>query len=191
MEERGWSGHCPPRLGPEPVGAAGEVKNRMGDMNRFTTGWPLLGGWGWSLALVLALAGGFLTAANGEPGSLGASAAVASSQAPQPRRQSRLEWRVSTLAKALDLNEAQQAQLRTVLEWQRQQVRKVWNDSAVPPDYRVTVAHAISDRTAEQIRGLLNEQQRNKYKLPRQPRPAAAGEGQRTVEDWMNAMDRK
>ena len=96
--------------------------------------------------------------------------------------------RVRALSKALELDAMQQAQLTKVLEWEREQVRTVWNDGAVPPDYRVTAVHAISDKTAEQIRGLLNEEQRRKYKLPRQPHPAAEGEGQRSVEDWINAM---
>ena len=107
---------------------------------------------------------------------------------PHRHHRSRMEERLSAFTRALDLDTTHQAQLRKVLEWRRAQVRKVWTDPRVPPDYRVTAAHAVNDQTAEQIRGLLNEEQKRKYKLPRQPHPAAEGEGERSVEDWMNTM---
>jgi hypothetical protein len=144
--------------------------------------------WSLVLSLTLALDGGCLVAASGATDSRDSSVATPARAVPQRIRQSRLGQRVSALANALDLDATQQAQLTKVLEWRREQVRKVWNDPSVPPDYRVAVAHAIGDRTAEQIRGLLNEEQKRQYKLPRQPHPAADGEGQRSVEDWMNAM---
>jgi hypothetical protein len=144
--------------------------------------------YGWSLALALALAGTCFVSGQAAIEGPVASGPTAAPQGPQPRHRSRPDERVSALAKALGLDATQQAQLTKVLSWQREQVRGVWNDPAVPPDFRVTAVHAISDQTAEQIRGLLNEEQKGKYKLPRQPHPVAEGEGQRSVADWLDAM---
>jgi hypothetical protein len=140
------------------------------------------------LSLVLALAGVCFIPAQGAAESPVSSAEAPAPQVTQRRHRSRLEERVSALSKALELDVTQQARLTKVLEWQREQVRQVWNDPAVPPNYRVAAVHAISDETAAQIRRLLNEEQKYKYKLPRQPHPAAEGEGRRSVEEWVNAM---
>jgi protein CpxP len=102
-----------------------------------------------------------------------------------------LDDRIKALTKALDLDAKQQAELRKVLESQREQVRKVWDDATVPAGYRVTTTQAISDKTADQIRALLTEEQRKKYKPPRVPHEAASGAGTRSVEDWMNATQPK
>jgi hypothetical protein len=108
---------------------------------------------------------------------------------PLPRHApagSGLERRIQTLAKFLDLDVAQQSGLRKVLENQREQVGKIWNDLSVPAAYRVGATRAISDKAADQIRALLNEEQRKEYSPPRRPREAAADSNKRSVEDWMN-----
>jgi hypothetical protein len=102
-----------------------------------------------------------------------------------------LDARVRTLSKFLDLDAAQQSELRKVLENQREQVRKLWNDSTVAPANRISATRAISDNTADQIRALLNEEQRKKYNPPRQPHPAGADADKRSVEEWMNAARAK
>jgi hypothetical protein len=96
-----------------------------------------------------------------------------------------LEERVKMLTTALDLDAKQQAELRKVLEGQREQVAKVWSDASLPAAYRIRAMQAISDRTADQIRALLSEEQRKKYNPPRlrpddgAPRPDVAR--------WMSA----
>jgi hypothetical protein len=138
----------------------------------------------------ITLAGGCLAAHADEEGQV----VGGSPQRPVPHRAARstLEDRVKALTRSLDLDAAQQDGLRQVLEKQREQVRKVWSDeSSVPPAYRVSATRTISDATADQIRALLNEEQRKKYTPPRQPRDAAADSTKRSVEDWMNATKSK
>ena len=96
-----------------------------------------------------------------------------------------LDDRVQILTKGLELDAKQQAELRRLLERQREDVIKVWNDASLPAPYRVSATQAISDRTADQIRALLNEEQRKRYNPPRQPHLAAEGLGRRSVEEWM------
>ena len=102
-----------------------------------------------------------------------------------------LEDRVRALSQALNLDESQQSALRKVLEGQREQVIKVWSDSSVPAAYRISATQAISDRTADQIRALLNEEQKKKYNPPRQSHQEATGTNKRSVEEWMDATRAK
>ena len=95
-----------------------------------------------------------------------------------------LDDRVKALSKALDLDAKQQSELKTLLDDQREQVRRVWANAAVPVAYRIGETQAIDDKTAERIRALLNEEQKQKYNPPRQPQPAA--QSVPNVEAWMN-----
>lgn len=97
-----------------------------------------------------------------------------------------LEERVTMLSKALDLDARQRSELRKVLEDQREQVSRVWSDTSVPAPYRVLTTQAISDRTADRIRALLNEGQRKRYNPPKRPHEATAGSARPSVEAWMN-----
>lgn len=97
-----------------------------------------------------------------------------------------LEERVTMLSKALDLDARQQSQLRKVLEDQREQVSRVWSDTSVPAAYRVGTTQAISDKTADRIRALLNDEQRKRYNPPKPPREARPGSARPSVEAWMN-----
>lgn len=156
------------------------------------------------LAMALAMAGagiGPAHAANdptepaGEAEAAGAAAAVNENEAavllpqdaPRPRkRASPLDRRVMLLAKELGLDANQRAQVKRVLERQREQVARVWNDGSIPPARRVSATQAIGDRTADRIRALLNDEQRKKYIQPRQ-RTAAVGTAGGDVESWMKA----
>ena len=105
-----------------------------------------------------------------------------------------LEERVKTLSQALGLDATQQSELRKALESQREQVKKIWNDASMSAAYRVSATQAVSDKTADQIRALLNEEQRKKYKPPAQhnrQHNAADGSAKPGVEDWMNAAKPK
>jgi hypothetical protein len=130
--------------------------------------------------------------ADGAPSAADASDAAAQlPQSPVRRRSaSPLDRRVALLAKELGLSATQQAQVRKALESQREQVARVWNDESIPAARRVSATQAISDRTADQIRALLTDEQRKKYIKPRQ-REAAVGVGRPEVQDWMNAANRK
>lgn len=98
-----------------------------------------------------------------------------------------LEDRVRALTQGLDLDASQQAALRKVLINQREQILKVWNDpSPVPAAYRIGAVKAITDHTADQIRALLNDEQRKKYNPPRRPSPE--GEQRPDVSAWMDAI---
>lgn len=101
-----------------------------------------------------------------------------------------LDGRVKLLSEALDLDAAQQAEVRRVLEAQREQTLKIWSDPSLPATYRISAMQAVSDQTADQIRALLNEEQRKKYNAPRQ-RPAADGSAKPDVEVWMNTPKSK
>jgi len=131
-----------------------------------TLGTSLVGGWPVQAQ----------TATAGEPAATPAPAR----HLPRHRGAGGLEERVTMLSRALHLDARQQAELRKVLEGQREQVGRVWNDTSVPAADRVSATQAISDRTADQIRALLNEEQRKQYNQPRQRHTARP-----SVEAWM------
>lgn len=112
-----------------------------------------------------------------------AEAAVAPSRRRIDARGVTLEGRVMLMAKELDLNAAQQAQVTKLLQAQRQQVAAAWSDASVPAALRVNRTQVIGDRTADQIRALLNDTQREKYIKPR-VRDATVGAAGASLESW-------
>jgi hypothetical protein len=122
------------------------------------------------------------------PGAAPGSGRPATGHAGQHRHEgATLEDRVRALTLGLELDAAQQAALRKVLLNQREQVMKVWSDpSPVPAAYRIAAVKAITDHTADQIRALLNEEQRKKYNPPR--RPSQEAEPRPDVAAWMDAI---
>lgn len=112
-------------------------------------------------------------------------------QVPRHDSRSSLDERIRILSKRLDLDATQQSELRALLEGQRDRVMRVWSDTSLPAAYRISATQAISDKTADRIRALLNEEQRKKFNPPRPARDAAAGSAQPSVEDWMNATEQK
>jgi hypothetical protein len=119
-----------------------------------------------------------------------AAAPVPQDTARRRKRGSPLDRRVMLLARELGLDAAQQAQVKKVLQGQREQVARVWNDKSIPAARRVSATQAIGDRTADRIRALLNDEQRKKYIQPRK-RDVAVGTAGGDVESWMNAGKRK
>ncbi len=138
------------------------------------------------LVIALALPGICLdpaqAAAAGQPGQ----AAAPRHQAPRHATGSSLDDRVKLLTKGLGLDAKQQAELRKVLEDQREQVRNVWAETTVPGAYRIGETQAIENRTGDQIRALLNDEQKKKYNSAKPPRDAAGGSARPDVEYWMN-----
>jgi Spy/CpxP family protein refolding chaperone len=142
---------------------------------------------GWQLrwvALVLALATIVpqFTLADASPSEIATSNRAAHAHL---RRGMTLEQQVRALSKALDLDAAQQSELRRLLVNQRVQVSRIWNDAAKASGARVAATRQLSDKTADDIRSLLTEEQRKKFSPPR--RATRPDPSDRSVEDWMRA----
>jgi hypothetical protein len=114
-----------------------------------------------------------------------AKSGVPRQHAPRHARGQTLDDRVKLLAKELDLDAKQQAEVRKLLEGQRDQVKRVWDDTAAPAANRIAATQAIGDKTGDAIRALLNEEQKKKYNSAKPPRDAETSP-RPNVEDWMN-----
>lgn len=99
-----------------------------------------------------------------------------------------LAGRVDMLAKALELDASQKLALQGILQSQREQVRKIWSDTSMAPAYRIASTMAVSDRTGDAIRAILNEEQKQKYNLARPPQEQVAGFARPDVAEWMGSM---
>jgi hypothetical protein len=97
-----------------------------------------------------------------------------------------LDERVRVFAKGLELDAAQQSQLRKILLGQSEAVRKIWSDQTLSPAERAPATRAASERTGDEIRAILNDEQKKKYNAAA---PAAASDkgDQRSVEQWLDA----
>ena len=117
------------------------------------------------------------------------SALASRSDARRSRAQSSIDSHVRQLAKALNLSEAQQFAVRTILQQRQVQAWKLRSDPTVSGSVRIDKFRAIQEHTVEQIRALLNEEQKEKYDplAVRKLQPAA---DQRSVEDWLNLTTR-
>jgi hypothetical protein len=112
---------------------------------------------------------------------------VPRSKRPKPLT---LDRRIELLTKELDLSEAQQTEVRKLLLSQRDQVARLWNNTSVAAPYRISATQAISEQTADRIRALLDDKQRKHYNSPKPSHPPV-DPSQRTVEDWMQAVNAK
>jgi hypothetical protein len=92
--------------------------------------------------------------------------------------------RVQLMTKELDLDASQQAKLKRILLTQRAEVAEVWNDPSVPATVRVATTQAVSEKTAERIRAILNDEQREKY-LKEHRRDVPVGTPGGDVQKWM------
>lgn len=97
-----------------------------------------------------------------------------------------LDRRVALLARELDLDAAQKLKVRSLLEGQREQVVRVWQDESVPGAVRVARTQAISVRTEDGIRALLTDAQRQKYIKPRTDSIGATSDDVGTYLDKLN-----
>jgi hypothetical protein len=106
---------------------------------------------------------------------------------PAPRAESRsavaaIDRRVTVLAKALDLDTRQRAELWKILEDQRIAVKRIWSDPATSAAERVPATRALEDRTANQIRSILTGEQKKHYNPPK---PQGVEPPSPDVEAWM------
>jgi hypothetical protein len=129
--------------------------------------------------------------ATGEVATTSDTAATPSSESPakpaspargRVRAAGSLQHRGDALAKALQLDARQRTELLTILESQRQALRNIWSDPKLPPADRTPATRALQERTANQIRAILTDEQR---KLYNPPKPESAATPTPNVEEWM------
>jgi hypothetical protein len=94
-----------------------------------------------------------------------------------------IDDQVKSLARNLDLNEAQQSAVKRILEQRQQETLRI--RQATTPSDRIVALRALQVRTAAQIRAVLTDEQKMKYN-PLGQRPPETSP-QRSVEDWMKA----
>jgi hypothetical protein len=105
------------------------------------------------------------------------------------RKRATIDDRVKVLAKNLDLNESQQTAVKKILERRQQETLRIRRDPTIAGSARIEQFRMLQDRTAEEIRAVLNEEQRKKYD-PFAARRIPQTEG-RSVEDWLKATTPK
>ncbi len=95
-----------------------------------------------------------------------------------------LDERVRIITRRLQLDAGQQAEVRKVLERQRELVNQVWADHTMSGADHVGATRAIAERTADQIRAMLNPEQRRRFgeASPLRDKPQAS---EADVEHWM------
>ena len=93
----------------------------------------------------------------------------------------------AALARHLNLDANQLAQVRRLLAIQKAQIRKVWSDPSIDADDRVGAVKAINAKTVAQISALLTDEQRQKYFHPL-PAGSLSAEHSPAVGDWMHAL---
>ena len=108
-------------------------------------------------------------------------------RAPRRPPTSRLETHIKSLTAQLGLDPKQQADVRQILVSQREQVLRVWRDTSVPADDRVSVTRSIIQSSAGQIRALLTEDQKAKYGRAGEQRETRPDASKADVEDRTGA----
>ena len=104
---------------------------------------------------------------------------------PVPRRHRRVtvDDQVKGLAKSLDLNQDQQEAVKKILERRQLESVHIMHSSSGPD--AIDRFRALQTGTVEQIRAVLNDEQKKKYN-PLAPRPPQASD-QPSVQDWIKA----
>jgi hypothetical protein len=97
-----------------------------------------------------------------------------------------IDDRVKVFAKNLDLNEAQQAAVKEILEQRQQETLRIRLDPTITGGARIARFRVLQDNTVERIRVILNEEQRKKYD-PFAPRRIQPAPQQQSSEDWIKA----
>ena len=100
------------------------------------------------------------------------------------RRRS-LDERVKSFAETLNLDPAQQAGVKAVLERQQREARQIQFDQSISGAERIGRFRALQQDTVSRIRGLLNEEQKTKYDPLNHGTTATTP--QPSVEDWLKA----
>ncbi len=116
---------------------------------------------------------------------LGQDSAPAQPAQRSPHRRTRVtvDDQVKVLAKNLELNQGQQEAVKKILERRQQESVHIMRSSTGPD--AIDRFRALQSGTVEQIRAVLNDEQKKKYN-PLAPRPPQASD-QPTVQDWIKA----
>jgi hypothetical protein len=80
-------------------------------------------------------------------------------------QKSSIDLQVERLTKRLDLTAEQQLSARKILDHERHEFARVWDNPSVEPIARTTKLRALRDDAARQIRAILNEEQKKKYMI--------------------------
>jgi Spy/CpxP family protein refolding chaperone len=108
-----------------------------------------------------------------------------SSTQPAARRHggASIDNQVNGLAKTLNLDQEQQAAIKRILERRQQEMLRIMHSSSGPDG--ISRLQALQIGTANQIRSVLNDEQKEKYNVlaPHPPQTSS----QPSVEDWMKA----
>ena len=99
------------------------------------------------------------------------------------KRQS-LDQRLEHVARYLDLNEAQRSALKNILIQNQQEILKMRRVPSPGEELQMDRFQAIEEKTAERIRALLTEEQRNKYD-PLVVRNSNSAAQNVSVDDWL------
>ena len=100
------------------------------------------------------------------------------------RRRSVIDERVKQFAASLNLNEAQQAAVKKILEQRQAEILRIRTDSAMSGSQRMERLHLLQDQTVEKIRSVLNDEQKKRYD-PLAVRKVPPSSDQKSVEDWL------
>jgi hypothetical protein len=105
-------------------------------------------------------------------------------------RRPSLDDRVKTLARNLNLNKAQQTAVKKILEDRQQEVLRLRTDPLLSGADRIARFRALQTETVEEIRSVLNEEQKKKYD-PLAPRKIPPGSHAKSVEEWIDSTTPK
>jgi hypothetical protein len=97
-----------------------------------------------------------------------------------------LDRRMQAMTRELQLDAQQQAQIRQILQSQREAVHKIWVDPTLLPAERAAVTQAQTEHTGDAIRAVLNDEQKKLYNRSRTDQSLPPGD-KRGVEQWMDA----
>jgi len=130
--------------------------------------------------------------ATAQPTTPSAAASRPSNPSRRPRglyRRQTIDDRVKTFAKALDLNDKQQAGVKAVLERQQTEARQIQFDPVLSGQERIGKFRALQEDTVLRIRALLNDEQKKKYD-PLNHGKQEAGSSDQYVDQWMKNHQR-
>jgi ABC-type lipopolysaccharide export system ATPase subunit len=97
-----------------------------------------------------------------------------------------MDERVARLTEVLQLDEAQQSAVKKILEERRQEFWRIRHAPSLSGNERIDRVRALQQITVEQIRGVLNDEQKTKYD-PLTVRRLQPAPEQHSVEDWLTA----
>jgi parvulin-like peptidyl-prolyl isomerase len=112
--------------------------------------------------------------------------ATADGDTLRPRIKRNIDDRVLRLTKTLELDQTQQSAVKKILEQRLQQIGWIRRDPSISGGARIERFRALQERTVEQIRAVLNDEQKKKYD-PLAVRRLQPAPEQRSVEDWLEA----